>query len=115
VASLPVASKDQEKGMNLTTFSTEQLHLFVHTVEGISRQLDGISPAHLTQEEQERRETLMEQAFVLGEQLELEIAHRSLVSLQSQLGAEKSANLDIASHALESLQAELQTGERTNP
>jgi hypothetical protein len=45
--------------MNLENFSTEQLNLFVHTLEGIIRQLDDISPAHLGDVDQKQRETMM--------------------------------------------------------
>ena len=98
--------------MNLATFSTEQLHLFALTLEGIVRQLDGVSDAYLTKEEQERRETLMAQAHVLEEQLDLEMAHRSLVSLHEQLGADESATLEIAHQALVSLQKQGDRGEK---
>jgi hypothetical protein len=99
--------------MNLTTFSTEQLHLFVHILEGISRQLDDISLAHLSEEDQKRRETLTAQAYVLNEQLTLEIAHRSLLHLHEQVGIDQSTTLEIANHALVSLQKQGRGGERT--
>jgi hypothetical protein len=99
--------------MNLATFSTEQLHLFALALEAVERQLDEVNPAHLSKEEQERRETLTEQAYVLSEQLDLEMARRSLVSLHAALGADESATFEIASHALVSLQAQLKTEERT--
>ncbi len=93
--------------MNLTTFSTEQLNLFVHTVEGIIRQLDDISPAHLGDMDNKRRETLMEQAYVLDEQLSLEMAHRTLANLHAQLGVDESTTLGIARSALVILQKQV--------
>jgi hypothetical protein len=98
--------------MNLTTFSTEQLHLFALTIEQVERQLDDVSPDYLTKEEQERRETLKEQTYVLSQQLDLEIARRSLVSLHEQLGADESATLEISQHALVSLQKKGQGEEK---
>ena len=91
--------------MNLTTFSTEQLHLFAHTLEGIYRQLDDISPSHHSEEDNERRETLMKQAFALGEQLDLEIARRSLLCIRAQVGGEESTTLELAHRQLINLQA----------
>jgi hypothetical protein len=99
--------------MNLTTFSTEQLNLFALTVEGIIRQLDDIGPTYLSEEDNKRRETMMAQVYVLEEQLDLEIARRSLVSLHEQLGADESATLETAQHALVSLQAQVRGEERT--
>jgi hypothetical protein len=102
--------------MNLTAFSTEQLNLFAHTLEGVYRKLDDISPVHLSQEEQNQRELLLAQTFALEEQLNLEIAHRSLVSLHAQLGVEVSTTLTIASHALSELEKQAAGGkERRNP
>ncbi len=80
--------------MKLTTFSTERLNLFVQTLEGISRQLDDLSPGSLSEENKKQQETLLQQAYVLEEQLTLEIAHRSLVCLQAQLGAEESTTVE---------------------
>jgi len=102
--------------MNLTTFSTEQLNLFAHTLEGIYRQLDDISPLHLSQEEQKRREILLAQAFALEEQLDLEIAHRGLLDLHKSLGIEESTTLAIAAHALGELEKQVARGkEKANP
>jgi hypothetical protein len=99
--------------MNLSTFSMGQLNLFVHTLEGIYRQLDDISPAHLSEKDQKRRETMMTQVHVLEEQLTLEIAHLGLVELQGQLGTDESTTLEIAHHALVELQKQVRGEKNT--
>ena len=102
--------------MNLSAFSTEQLNLFAHTVQGVYRQLDDLSPTHLSDEDNKRRELLLAQAFVLEEQVDLEIARRSLVDLHAQLGVEESTTLAIASHALSELEKQAARGkERAHP
>src|SRR5579864_2659952 len=115
-ALLPVVIKRKDKSMNLTTFSTEQLNLFAHTLEEIYRQLDDISPLHLSQEEQKRREILLAQAFALEELLDLEMARRRLLDLHKSLGVEESTTLAIASHALYELEKQAARGkEKANP
>ena len=74
--------------MNLPTLSTEQLHLYLHEVEGILSLLREIVPAHLPSEESTQYETVLEQAYVLEDQLTFEIARRQLLSLQTRMRAE---------------------------
>ncbi len=93
--------------MNLTTFPTEQLNLFKHTLDGITLQLDDLSLDHLSEEGKKQQETLLHQAYELEEQVNLEIARRSLACLQAQLGGEEQLTLEMARRQLLYLQAQI--------
>jgi hypothetical protein len=80
--------------VSLPTLPTEQVHLYLHELEGILNLLREIVPAHLPSEESTRYETVLEQAYVLEDQITFEIARRQLMSLQAKSGAEESTLLE---------------------
>jgi hypothetical protein len=71
--------------MNFTTLSTEQLSLYSHEIEGILCLLEDIVPARLGDADRKQYETLLEQAYVLGNQITFETGRRQLLHLQAQL------------------------------
>ena len=72
--------------MNLPTLSTEQVHLYLHEVEGILSLLREIVPPRLPESTQ--YETVLEQAYVLEDKLTFETARRQLLRLQKTLETE---------------------------
>ena len=71
--------------MDFAAFSSEQLYLFQCTLDGIMRQLEDIAPHLFPEEDKKLYETMSQQAYVLHEQITLEIVRRSLTCLQAQI------------------------------
>ena len=74
--------------MNLSTLSTEQVHLYLHELEGIFSLLREIVPTYLSSEESTQYTIVMEQAYALEDRVTFEIARRQLMSLQAKLAPE---------------------------
>ena len=72
----------------MNTLSTEQLHLYLHTIEKIMHLLEDVAPHRLREEDQKQYEPTLQQAYVVEDQIIFEIARRQLAALQAQLTGE---------------------------
>jgi hypothetical protein len=82
---------DEEMIQDLQECALEEREVFAYV---LGCYIGGLIATCYLVEDKKPHETLLQQAYLLEEQLTLEIARHSLVSLQAQLGAEESTPVE---------------------